>query len=469
MIRPLALFLLLLVTAASALGQANGWANPRGFLSDETIAETEIAPGVRWIAASGRKDGQPLRTHVIAVDLSNKQIGLQALLGERFVNASTGQFVKRSTTSQLLEDSGALAAINVAFFDIGATQAYQGLVIRDGIISREPEPARPTVIFHPDGRAAIAEFTWDAHVRVQGNRRPVQGINRPQLPRDEVVVYMQPWSRSPGNEAAFTQGQNIRELLVERTGFEPAGNQSGRARMIGRIVEVREGRGPLEIGENQFVVSAGQSASSFLRNAAVGGEVEVGWQLSGAPSGFPWNEIREAVSAQPMLIRDGRHETGGGAFWDNRHPRSAFGISRDGTQVMLVLVDGRSRDSVGISITSLIDYLAHMGAHNAMNFDGGGSSAIAAKVDGQPKLLNTPSDGRERLVPTGLGVVLRGAGGNLSEPRVWTGVNGRQMLGVFQDFDPETEQVTLILDGRRFTFPISSLIESDQALIRRGR
>jgi exopolysaccharide biosynthesis protein len=43
-----------------------------------------------------------------------------------------------------------------------------------------------------------------------------------------------------------------------------------------------------------------------------------------------------------------------------------------------------------------------------MNLDGGGSSAIGAKLDGMPRILNTPSDGRERAIPTGLGVFLKG-------------------------------------------------------------
>jgi hypothetical protein len=463
------LTLLLLILTSFAQGQTARWANPRGFFAEEKIEETEIRPGIRWIAASGKLQGQPLRTHVIAVDLARSELGLQALLGERFVNAESGQFVRRSTTSQLLEDNQALAAINVAFFDIGSTQAYQGLVLRDGVLLREPDPARPTLIYHPEGRAALADFEWEGQVRIGSNRRPLHGINRPQLGREEVVLYLQPWSRSPGSEAAFTQGQNVRELLVEKTGFEPAASAGGRARLLGRILELREGTQGVEIGPNQFVLSAGQSASSFFRNAAAGEEIEVNWQLKGSPSGFPWHELREAVSAQPLLIRDGRRQAGSGAFWEGRHPRSAAGISRDGRQVLLVLVDGRSQASAGISLTALIDYLAHMGAYQAMNFDGGGSSALAARVGSENRLLNTPSDGRERLVPTGLAVISRTGETDLRRPRTWTGANGRQMTGIFQDYDPASGQVTLILDGRRFTFPLNSLSPPDQELILQGR
>jgi hypothetical protein len=36
---------------------------------------------------------------------------------------------------------------------------------------------------------------------------------------------------------------------------------------------------------------------------------------------------------------------------------------------------------------------------------GGGSSPLALRSEGKARILNTPSDGRERPIPTGLGVV----------------------------------------------------------------
>jgi hypothetical protein len=463
-----AFFLFLFANLTPVFSQTGGWANPRGFFQDEVVEEREISPGVRWISASGRLDNRPVRAHIIAVDLRHTQIGLQALLGERFLNHEVGQFVKRSTLTQMTEDSGALAAINVAFFDIGSTQAFQGLVLRDGILLREPQPDRPTFIFHPNGRAAIAEFSWEGQVRVQAQRRPLQGINRPSLESNEIVAYFPPWARSPGNEADFVRGRNGRELIVDITGFEPSQRVNGRSRILGRITAIRDGQGSIEIRDNQFVVSAGPGAASFLRHAALGQEVEIAWELFGHPPGFHWHEIREAVSAQPILLRQGEPIEGSGAFWNNRHPRSAVAINRDGRQVLLVLIDGRHEESVGMSLPSRTAFLQHMEAHQALNLDGGGSSAITGRISDKVEVLNVPSDGRERFVPTGLGVVLRqlAAGPDLSRPRTWTGANGRRMHGSLQSFDPATNQVVLILDGRRFTIPLSSLSEADQELVR---
>jgi exopolysaccharide biosynthesis protein len=63
-------------------------------------------------------------------------------------------------------------------------------------------------------------------------------------------------------------------------------------------------------------------------------------------------------------------------------------VSRDGRTVWLYVVDGRSTASVGMTLVELAEALRRLGAWDALNFDGGGSTALV--VDGQ--LVNVPSD-----------------------------------------------------------------------------
>jgi len=64
-----------------------------------------------------------------------------------------------------------------------------------------------------------------------------------------------------------------------------------------------------------------------------------------------------------------------------------------------------SEASAGIDLATLADYFLHMECEAALNFDGGGSTTLGAVVDGEWRVLNTPSDGPERFVPAGLGVI----------------------------------------------------------------
>lgn len=384
------------------------WADPKGFFDEETISEKVLRPGLRQISASGKRDGRPVRSHLIVADLRHPGLRLEAFPGRRILVPKSGQFVWRSTVSQMLADHDALAAINVAFFDIGSTQASQGLVIRDGRILREPQPARPSLLVGKDGRIAIAEVGWQASVHAGAQRRPLAGVNRPSLGGDEVVAYQLPWSRSPGSSAAFTRDQAVKEIHLGPLTFHPSAGPGQPAKRSGPVIEIRTDGSPIELKNNHLVLSASESAAAFFRNVSVGQELAIEWTLENLPADLPFSEIEHVVSAQPVLIRDGKTVDGGGAFWTTRHPRSAVGVHPDGKQVILLVIDGRSKASAGMALGTLAEFLHHLGARQAINLDGGGSSAIGTRVDGKTTILNNPSDGRERPFPTGLGIVGQG-------------------------------------------------------------
>ena len=102
------------------------------------------------------------------------------------------------------------------------------------------------------------------------------------------------------------------------------------------------------------------------------------------------------IGGWPRILRDGNNVAGDAATVEGtisrnaevRHPRSAVGISRDGRTLWLYTVDGRSTRSAGMTLVELADAMRALGAWQAMNFDGGGSTAMV--IDGT--LVNMPSD-----------------------------------------------------------------------------
>jgi len=69
-------------------------------------------------------------------------------------------------------------------------------------------------------------------------------------------------------------------------------------------------------------------------------------------------------------------------------------------------IDGRQAGySVGVTQAEESDLMAALGAWNAINFDGGGSTALAVQgTDGNPDVLNRPSGGAERYDGANLGI-----------------------------------------------------------------
>jgi exopolysaccharide biosynthesis protein len=125
---------------------------------------------------------------------------------------------------------------------------------------------------------------------------------------------------------------------------------------------------------------------------------------------------REAVGGHPMLVRAGEVvadvDTVGNAGFRGPNPRTAVGLAAGGRRLLLVTVDGRQPNhSVGISLRDLAELMRELGATDALNLDGGGSTTmVVTDSAGALRVVNRPSDaGGPRAVGNALGVV-RGCG-----------------------------------------------------------
>ncbi len=106
-------------------------------------------------------------------------------------------------------------------------------------------------------------------------------------------------------------------------------------------------------------------------------------------------QLSEAVAGRPILVAAGQVDTAGLDAFEAanlRQPRTAVGVSRDGRTFVLAVVDGRQGHSVGFTLYQLARLLVELGAHRAINLDGGGSSAMVVSREGG--LVTSPARGR---------------------------------------------------------------------------
>ena len=157
----------------------------------------------------------------------------------------------------------------------------------------------------------------------------------------------------------------------------------------------------MKLDKDSVVLSGHGMAAKVLERVHVGDRVRLRETLGNETA----DEAELVVGAGPSLVAEGKADVRSAEeniAYDiarGRAPRTAAGVKKDGTVILLV-VDGRSSSSAGMTLQELASYLVKLGAWQACNFDGGGSSEMV--LDG--KILNTPSDGRERPVSVGLGV-----------------------------------------------------------------
>lgn len=122
--------------------------------------------------------------------------------------------------------------------------------------------------------------------------------------------------------------------------------------------------------------------------------------------------VDHAVSAGPRLLNDSQalsFAAFGQAYGENRHPRTAIGLDADAPRAWLVVVDGRQPElSEGASLSDLIAIFRELGAEDAMNLDGGGSTTLVISREAQPIVVNSPIHtgipGRERPSANQIGV-----------------------------------------------------------------
>lgn len=119
------------------------------------------------------------------------------------------------------------------------------------------------------------------------------------------------------------------------------------------------------------------------------------------------NPTGDLLQAGPMLVREGQalsgDEEGFSASAEQfdsditvgRHPRAALGC--DGRRLIALACDGRADDDAGLTIDELAVTMVRLGAREALNLDGGGSTSLVSAG----RLRNTPREAHETTVPGG--------------------------------------------------------------------
>lgn len=119
--------------------------------------------------------------------------------------------------------------------------------------------------------------------------------------------------------------------------------------------------------------------------------------------------ICQIVGGGQIIEQNGKPVEYTSAFATNRHPRTVAGLDRCGTRLTLMVVDGRQPNlSVGMTLHEVSEEMIRLGCDSAVNLDGGGSTAMVYRDPATHalKVVNSPSDTRERVVADVLGIIV---------------------------------------------------------------
>ncbi|MEU3978740.1 phosphodiester glycosidase family protein [Streptomyces sp. NPDC026672] len=319
-----------------------------------------------------------------------------------------GNVAQRATTSSVAARLGSLVAVNGGFFVTSNADGVQGtmsgLGAYDGRLGSMAAGSRAALILGDGGRhIRVADLTTTVTARAGRSSYAVQGVNRvPGLVRD---------CGRPGASPSDLPWQDVTcRLTDDLVQFTPAFGADlptgpGVQAVLdgsGRVVSVGARGGRVPAG-GRVLQGIGSAADWLTAHAAPGSRVrvdEVVRDTSGRRVELDGDD--SIVSAAPTLVKNGRVDIDAAAegvvdpkdlsfgyAWANvRQPRTMAGVDKDG-RLLLVTVDGRQTGgSEGFTIREAADFMRSLGAVQALNLDGGGSTAMAVRG----ALVNNPSD-----------------------------------------------------------------------------
>ncbi|WP_053955319.1 phosphodiester glycosidase family protein [Inediibacterium massiliense] len=186
----------------------------------------------------------------------------------------------------------------------------------------------------------------------------------------------------------------------------PAKNLAGGIQMVIQnniVTEILPGGTAKVIPPNGSVIfAAGMKATELQQNFAVGDMVNFTNQAN-----MDISNLKFAVGGGGLLVKDGIPQSNYYINIKGNQPRTALGISQDKKEAFIVTIDGRVGSYTGVTQEELAQIMISLGAYDAINLDGGGSTDMVLRPLGEEnkKVINNLSEGVERRVMNGVGVV----------------------------------------------------------------
>jgi len=329
----------------------------------DSVSVEMLSPGVRLLRVT--QLAAPWRATILDVDL-NACVSVQSVKGAQVA-------VGRTTTSALLNSLDAalqpVAAVNADFFLFTPPGVPVGAHIERGVLLSGPVE-RPVFAMTSNRRPFIGRLTLSGEIQTSHGSIALRTWNRPTAKRSGIIdahwgipldstVVQTAWLLSPISVSGPDQRFVATPLVATRAA--------------------------LAVGDTLLAVNV-----PLLRSDDT---VRVTHALAPIAPAY-------AVGGFPVLLRDSAVvsdvDSVSSAGFRGLNPRTAIGYADRGRRLLIAVIDGRQpRYSMGMSLRQTADLFRALGATDAVNLDGGGSSAMAVRNATAP---SSPTGARTRLV-----------------------------------------------------------------------
>ncbi|HVM54529.1 MAG TPA: cell wall-binding repeat-containing protein [Acidimicrobiales bacterium] len=369
--------------------RTRGWADVTVVGGTGAVPEFGLSLPCAPVGRGELAPGLTLDTHVYEGPTVVHLVGITRRAGwDLRATTASGELLSLLHTTDIARRLQSPVAVNGTFFNMANGDPSFALAV-DGRLLKAPGAGG--TVFGVDPTNPDAAFFASPDFEIAIEDAPVARVNSGAPSPGEIGMFTRELNRtidvgSPYCRAALA--------TVGGVTLDAAGNPTQEY----RVEDVRCDQSVINPNGRDVVAALeGTPEGEVIAGFEAGETVTYRWRVHPGANG-----VSVVMGGNLNLVHGGQVSsdvTGNhGRDFTERAPRTAV-CMKPGGALVLAVVDGRQPGySVGWTATRLAQYLAEIGCLDALNLDGGGSTALA--VDGV--LANRPSGGSQRAVSTAL-------------------------------------------------------------------
>ena len=386
---------LLVALVALLMGTVTGQARDQWTIGDKKYdVDTLIFPHLAGPGVTAAKydiPELPLKVSVVEMDLTNPYIVMETCLGgEKSVACETPVSMASRNNRPGHEVVG---AVNGDFFMTSPTNEVglplSGQVRNDELVLSSHN--RACLVLDNDNRPYIDRLTFTGTVTSGETSFALNLVNRMRYAYENIAANQSfLFTRSYG-PVTYDGSSSGKMALLRPAGDPFRWNANGVEQCI--IEDIFDAKGSTTIPDGKAILWLKGTYANYAQSLNVGDELSVSFRLTLNNESQDINIHQLIGGSNHIIMQNGQFMED----WAERHPRTAIGFNADSTRLYFVVVDGRHLTSTGVTLREMKGIFDALGAVNAVNLDGGGSSCILVNDE----VLNHPSDGPVRAVGNG--------------------------------------------------------------------
>jgi exopolysaccharide biosynthesis protein len=358
---------------------------------------------VVYTGEDGQKTTGPWVVNVIEVDPDSFKGKVVPKLANDVVQG-------KETLSEMAIRNHAIAGINGGYFVVGSNDGtpgdLAGISVVNGELVSEAVNGRSSLLLsssETDARIASVS-TYSNAISSDGAVREVDGLNRePGLIRgcggiggDTITEESKHDFTCKDESELIYYTPLFGESTESGEGVEVVLNESG------NVVEFRNNRGGEIPNKGSVLAGTGEAVKWLSDHAQEGMNIQVKNEMTADGKPLLLEQTSAIINGGPRLMENGKISINAveeGFHWEEdpgfyyrfgerRNPRTLAGVKENGN-LLFVTIDGRAPGwSVGANFEESAKIMKSLGAVDALNLDGGGSTAMTIGDD----LVTRPSD-----------------------------------------------------------------------------